>query len=163
MSTINYNKQLLLAGVFFTLHNTEEAIGFSAFVYPSNLPLTMPAPTGRSMIIAIGLITVIAWALILGANAQQKEINQKKLLIALGSVFLVNAFFPHITATIVLRRYFPAVITSIILYLPYSLWILPKLYRSYPGHNLFYQTAITGLILGTGLVLILQFFVHILL
>ena len=162
MSTMNYNKQLWLAGVLYTLHNIEESIGFSTFVYPTELPLAIQTPTASAMILAIGLITVIVWVLILWANPQQKEINKKSLLIILSTVFLANTFFPHMAATIALKRYFPGLITSIILYLPYSFWILPKLYQSYPGHNQFYQTAITGLLLVTVFVLVLQFFVHML-
>jgi len=162
MSTMNYNKQLWLAGVLYTLHNIEESIGFSTFVYPTELPLAIQTPTASAMILAIGLITVIVWVLILWANAQYKEINKKNLLIVLSTMFLANAFFPHIAATIALKRYFPGLITSIILYLPYSFWILPKLYQSYPGHNQFYQTAITGLLIVTVLVIVLQFFTHML-
>lgn len=161
MSTLNYKNQLLFAGGLFTLHNIEETIGFSTFVYPHNLPLAIRPQNADAMILAIGIITVIVWGLILWANIQQKEINRKNLLIMLVAVFLVNAFFPHITGTIFLQRYFPAVITSIVLYLPYSFWILPKLYRSYPKHDQFYQIVIAGLLLGSCFVIILHFFVRI--
>jgi hypothetical protein len=161
MSTLNYKNQLLFAGGLFTLHNIEESIGFSKFVYPRNLPLAIRPQNATAMILAIGLITVIAWGLILWANIHQKEINRKNLLIMLVSVFLVNAFFPHIIGTIFLQRYFPAVITSIVLYIPYSCWILPKLYRTYPKHDYFYQIVIAGLLLGSCLVIILHFFVRI--
>ena len=161
MSSLNYKNQLLLTGGLFTLHNIEEAIGFSTFVYPHNLPLAIRPQNANAMILAIGLITVIVWGIILWANIQQKETNRKNLLIMLVSVFLANAIFPHITGTIFLQRYFPAVITSIVLYIPYSCWIFPKLYRSYSRHDYFYQIVIGGLLLGSCIVIILHFFVRI--
>ena len=48
MSKLDYNKQLLIAVGLFTLHNLEEAIGFSHFVYPANLPLAI-RPVERSL------------------------------------------------------------------------------------------------------------------
>jgi len=152
MSRLDYNKQLLIAGALFTFHNLEEAIGFSHFVYPVNLPLAIRSHNADTMIWAIGLITVIARGLILWANSQPREITRKNLLLIFVSVFIANAFFPHITGAIVLQRYFPAVITAVVLYLPYSGWIMPKLYRSYPKrHEFFYccnRRIVTGYLLN---------------
>ena len=156
MSTLNYKKQLLLAGCLFTLHNLEETIGFFRFVYPPDLPLAMVPLKANAMILAIGIITGIAWTLILWANHQSKETNRKNLLLILVSVFLVNAFFPHIVGTIILHGYFPAVITAIVLYLPYSFWILPKLYRSYVSPEYFFGIIIRGLFLTLSILIILH-------
>lgn len=161
MSQLNYKHQLLIAGALFTLHNIEETIGFSLFVYPTDFPLAIRPQNANAMILAICLITIIALGLIMWANTQSNELNRKNLLIILVSLFIANAFFPHILATIVLQRYFPALITSIALYLPYSFWILPKLYRSYPKHDQFHQVVIGGLLLGTVLAVIIHFFVRI--
>ena len=156
MPTLNYKKQLLLAGCLFTLHNLEEAIGFSRFVYPPNLPLAIVPIAANTMIPAIGIITGIAWALILWANSQPDDTNRKNLLLILVSVFLVNAFFPHIVGTIILRRYFPAVITAIVLYLPYSFWILPKLYRTYTSPEYFLGIILRGLFITGSILIILH-------
>jgi len=162
MSTLNYKKQLLLTGCLFTLHNLEEAFGFSRFVYPPALPLDFVPLQSNAMILAIGIITVIAWALILWVNHQQKETNRKNLLIILASIFLVNAFFPHIVGSIILHRYFPGVITSIVLFLPYSGWILPKLYRTYVSPEYFLGIILRGFFLAGSLVIILQLSITIL-
>jgi hypothetical protein len=161
MATLDYKKQLLFAGTLFTLHNLEEAIGFSNFRYPVNLPMAIRPHSAETMILSIALITIIAWALIMWANMQPKELNRRNLLIIFVSVFIANAFFPHIAGTIVLQRYFPAVITSVILYLPYSIWILPKLFRSYPLRNQFFLVMIGGLSLAIILTVALHFFVNI--
>lgn len=156
MSGINHSNQLLIAGALFTLHNIEEAVGFAHFVYPDYLPLGLRPHNSTAMILAIGLTTIIAWLLILWVNIQTKESNRKNLLTILVSVFIVNAVFPHIIGTIVLQRYFPAVITSVVLYLPYSFWLFPKLYRSFTSRNDFY-ILITG---GLGLTLVLVLALH---
>jgi len=161
MSKLDYSKQLLIAGILFTLHNLEEAIGFSHFVYPPNLPLAIRPHNADTMIWAIGLITLIAWGLILWANNQPRESTRKNLVLIFVSVFIANAFFPHIAGTIVLQRYFPAVVTAVVLYLPYSGWILPKLYRAYPKHQDFYIIVTGGLSLAICLTVILHFFINI--
>jgi hypothetical protein len=161
MIKLNYKNQLLIAGALFTLHNIEEAIGFSRFVFPANLPLAIHPPSANALILAIGLLTIVSWTLIMWANIQQKVSIRKNLLIIFVSVFLVNAIFPHITGALVLQRYFPAVITSFILYIPYSVWILPKLYRSFPTRNDFFIIMLGGLSLAAILTLTIHFFVNI--
>jgi hypothetical protein len=161
MSVLNLKNQLLIAGILFTLHNIEESIGFAHFQYHPDFPLAVQPPSANSMILAIGLITIIVWVLIMWANTQPKESSRRNLLIILVSVFLFNAIFPHITGTIVLQRYFPAVITSLILYIPYSIWILPKLYRSVNSRNDFFLIMTGGLSLAVVLTLITHFFVNI--
>lgn len=155
MSLLNYNKQLLIAGFIFTLHNIEEAFGFSRFIFPSQLPIPVH-PTSTAMIWAIGLITIVGWGFIFAANTQQSENFRKSLLTIFATVFLVNAIFPHIAGAIFLHRYFPALITSIVLFLPYSLWILPKLYRVYSSPFRFFATASGGLALGGIIIVIVQ-------
>jgi hypothetical protein len=161
MSGINHSKQLLIAGALFTLHNIEEAVGFAHFVYPHDLPFGLRSHNSTAMMLAIGLTTIIAWLLIMWANIQTKESNRKNLLTILVSVFIVNAVFPHIIGTIVLQRYFPAVITSVVLYLPYSLWLFPKLYHSFTSRNDFFILITRGLCMTLVLVLMLHFFANI--
>ena len=163
MSTMNFKNQLWVAGFLFTIHNLEEAIGFSRFIYPPDLPLDLIPLQSDAMILAIGIITAIAWGLILWVNHQPKEINRKNLLIILASVFLINALFPHIVGSILLHRYFPGVITSIIIYLPYSGWILPKIYRTYASPEYFLGMIIRGLFLAGSIVIILQLVITVLL
>ncbi|HLP04455.1 MAG TPA: HXXEE domain-containing protein [Paludibacter sp.] len=154
MSGLNYKKHLLVTGFLFTLHNMEEAFGFSRFIYPTQLPAYLPQPL--SMIWAIGLITLLAWGFILVANIQYNENFRKDLLTIFATVFLVNAIFPHIAGTLFLHRYFPAVITSVILFLPYSIWLLPKLYKLYGKPIKFFGVATGGVFAGGIIALCLQ-------
>jgi len=54
----HYNKCLLFAGLFFTIHNIEEAIGTAQFILPSNIKLPIELPLAESMIWSVILITV---------------------------------------------------------------------------------------------------------
>lgn len=154
MGKLNYKKQLLLAGVLFTLHNIEEGAGFTRFIYPTGLNL--PLPDRDSMLASISAITLIAWLAILWAISKKNDTNKKYLLTTLMTVFITNAFFPHITGAIILKRYFPAVISSVILYLPYSIWLLPKLRQSYPATKQFILVSLTGLIITAAITAALQ-------
>jgi len=153
-SVLNYRKHLLLAGVLFTLHNTEEAFGFSRFAYPPHI--LSPIPTTAGMIAAIAIITVIVWGILLWAYWQPNQSIKRNILSIVSAVFLFNAFIPHIVEAIVLQRYFPGVVTATLLFLPFSLWILPKLYRAFPNRSLFYRVVSTGLLLTLLLMLLLQ-------
>jgi hypothetical protein len=154
MPTLHYNKQLFIAGLIFTLHNTEEAFGFRQFRYPEGILNHIP-PAGE-MITAIIIITLIAWIAIIWTTFQTKTGPKRFLLTTLVTVFLINAFIPHILGMIYLGSYFPAVVTAIILYLPYVYWILPKLYNEFETRKSFFITAAQGICLALILVFLTQ-------
>ncbi len=155
MKPIKYRRQLFTAGIIFTIHNLEEAIGFAYFSYPKPLPLPM-ASSAKPMILSIILITIIAWVAILWALRRESKTASKNILTALIAVFLVNAIFPHIAGTLVLGKYFPAAVTSVVLYLPYSCWMLPKLQREYLLKKHFYRSIVVGLLVSILLVILVQ-------
>jgi hypothetical protein len=160
MKPINYHKQLLIAGSLFTIHNIEEAVGFAYFSYPESLPIPLEMPAAKPMILSIILITIIAWLVILWTLPLKSEITKRNILTAFVGVFLLNAIFPHIAGALLLRQYFPAVVTSVVLYLPYSFWALPKLRRLYIVKKHFYTAIIVGLLISLLVVFLLQLFVN---
>jgi len=160
MKPINYHKQLLIAGSLFTIHNIEEAVGFAYFSYPESLPISLKMPAAKPMILSIILITIIAWLVILWTRLRKSQIMKINILTAFVGVFLINAIFPHIAGALLLRQYFPAVVTSVVLYLPYSLWMLPKLRRLYIVKKQFYTAIIVGLLISLLVVFLLQLFVN---
>lgn len=155
-STININQQLLFAGILFTLHNIEEVIGFAFFSYPENVPFSIRPLDSRSMILSIILITAIAWGVILWSLLQNKESPKRDILTVFVVAFLINAIFPHIAGALLFQKYFPALISSVLLYLPYSIWMLPKLRRMYPTLKHYTSTLLIGLIISVLLVLLAQ-------
>lgn len=155
MKPINYRRQLFIAGIIFTIHNVEETVGFAYFTYPKSLPLPLVF-SAKPMILSIILITIIAWAFIYWAIKRKNETASKNILTALIAVFLVNAIFPHIAGTLLLGQYFPAALTSVVLYLPYSFWMFPKLRREYLTKKHFYSAITVGLLISFLLVILAQ-------
>jgi hypothetical protein len=154
MPTLHYNKQLLIAGLLFTLHNSEEIFGFRQFRFDEYA--LMHITRNGEMITAIVIITLLAWIAI-GWSMLQPRINPKRfVLTTLVSIFLFNAFIPHILGAIYVGGYFPAVITAVFLYLPYAYWMLPRLYREFDSRKLFYITVAQGICLT----LVLTFISH---
>ncbi len=156
MKPINYNKQLLIAGSLFTVHNIEESVGFARFTYPENFHIFLKPSAAKPMILSIILITLIAWLTILWTLNRKSEITKKNMLTAFVGVFLINAIFPHIAGAVLLRQYFPAAVTSVVLYLPYSFWMLPKLRRLYFVKKHFYTAIVAGLLISFFVVFLLQ-------
>jgi len=154
MPTLHYNKQLLIAGILFTLHNSEEAIGFRLFRFDENA--LMHITHNGEMTMAIVIITLLA-LIAIGWSVLQPRIGPKRfVLTTLASIFLFNAFIPHILGAIYVGGYFPAVITAVFLYLPYAYWMLPRLYREFDSRKLFYITVAQGLCLALMLTFISQ-------
>lgn len=154
--TNNINQQLLFAGILFTLHNVEESIGFAYFSYPEYFNYPINPPNSKTMILSIILITTIAWGVIIWTILQKKVSTKRNILTSLVAVFIINAIFSHITGALYFQKYFPALISSLSLYLPYSVWMLPKLHRMYPTLKNFTTTMLIGLITSVFLVLLVQ-------
>jgi hypothetical protein len=150
MKGLNYNRQLLVCGILFTLHNIEESVGYAHFTFPSGIKLPFTPPAVQPMVASIVAITFIAWLIILIAKQSKRENSKRDVLAVITTVFLINAIFPHLSSAIALQRYTPAVATSVLLYLPYVFVVLPKLYRNYQPGAMYFKLAITWVII-TGL------------
>jgi hypothetical protein len=139
MKKLNYNKLLLLCGTVFTIHNIEESAGYAFFTLPVTIQLPFSLPTPQPMICAIVAITIIGWIIFLvGIKSKNEKLKRNILAVTIAS-FFVNALFPHIVSAIVLQRYTPAVVTSLLLYLPCTFIMLPSLYRCYQPRSKFFK------------------------
>ncbi|MCK9617809.1 MAG: HXXEE domain-containing protein [Lentimicrobiaceae bacterium] len=154
---LNYNKYLLLTGFFFTLHNIEESVGFAYFTYPQNISLPFCPPSKMQMILSIVILTVIVWGIFLFAFYQKNEIIKRNILAIFSVGLLFNAIVPHIAATIFLQRYTPAVVTSAVLYIPFTLYVIHRLYRSFLKAKEFFITVVSGMIILILLVQLTQY------
>lgn len=154
MPTFHYNKQLLIAGLIFTLHNTEEAFGFWQFRFPEGLLIR--TPEAGEMITAVALITLLAWIAIVWVIRKGGFFSKRFLLTTLAAVFLINAFIPHILGAIYLGSYFPGVVTAVLLYLPYVYWMLPGIYNEYDSRKSFFIAFVQGICISLFFVLVTQ-------
>ncbi len=86
---MNLDRQLIVSGIIFTLHNTEEAIGFYYFNAPEFITVLF---NNQSMILSIIIITIIAWAAIFFTYKSTEKVKAN-ILTTLSIIFLLNAFF----------------------------------------------------------------------
>jgi hypothetical protein len=139
MRNLSYNKALVASGIIFTIHNCEEAIGYALFMPKIDTRLPVAMTRTNPMVAAIIAITIIAWVIISWGLSSRNERLQRDILTLITSVFFVNAFIPHISSTLILMSYTPAVISSIVLYLPFSVYILPKLHSTFKTQKSFFK------------------------
>jgi hypothetical protein len=156
VNELNYNKQLLICGVIFTLHNIEETVGYARFTFPGNINLPFTPPTVQPMIWSIAVITVVAWLIFLFAVWKKSDKLKRDVFAVTITVFLINALFPHILSAIVIQRYSPAFVTSALLYLPYAIVMLPRLYRNYQPRSAYFKLAIIWVLLLALMTVVLQ-------
>lgn len=116
---------ILLAWLFalaVTIHNVEEAILLPAW---SQTAGRWHHPVGpREFRFAVSVLTVAACVAVLMAVIQGKESVGAYFLSGYALAMLLNVLFPHVIATVVLRRYAPGTLTSLFLNLPVTLLLI---------------------------------------
>jgi len=149
---ISLKKHLWISGFIFTLHNLEEAIGF----WYLDLDFKQITLSGFSMLYSIVAITIIAWIAIVWVIVNANVLHRLRLLTLFSVIFLTNAFFPHILGAVYTKFYFPALITSVLLYIPYSVWLLLHLKKEYATLQQLGKIIGVGLVVTWIFVLLLQ-------
>jgi len=113
----------LLFLLSFTLHNIEEALWLPKW---SQYAKKFHPPVSKNEFhFAVLVITVLGYVLtflILLTGSANNIV--KYLYLGFLSMMAFNAVFPHLIATIVLRRYAPGTLTGLLLNLPIGLYIL---------------------------------------
>ncbi|HNR86982.1 MAG TPA: HXXEE domain-containing protein [Spirochaetota bacterium] len=127
-------KILLLTPVFFAVHNAEEALMMRRADGP--VPFFGGYPVSPDQFaVAIVVLTVIGF--LVTAAAWRFWGRRYFLLVMNGflSMFILNAFFPHIIASIVTGTAAPGVATAVLLYLPFGVYGVRSILR----HDLLYR------------------------
>ena len=116
---------VLLSWVFalaVTLHNLEEACFLPAWSRSAGR-WHRPVDT-RVFRFAVGVLTALAY-LVVGLSAQGGKENVATYLLAgYALAMLLNVFFPHVVATLAMRRYAPGTATAVFLNLPVTVMLL---------------------------------------
>ncbi|MBD8025157.1 HXXEE domain-containing protein [Ureibacillus sp. Re31] len=130
-----------------TLHNLEEALWLPAW---SQQVSKFHKPVGKdefhfAVIIITSLAYLITFLFLLYPNL---NLIKYMLIGFLGSM-VVNAIFPHLLATILLRRYAPGVVTGILLNIPINSMIIVRFIQEneITLTGLFISTIIVGIVL----------------
>jgi len=139
----------------FAIHNLEEAISMENWT--KSIPSKVhPKVTTAQFSIAVGLFTVLGFLITLARNYYPS--NEIYLLFVSGfaGMLFLNTFFPHLLATIYLKKYAPGVITGVLINLPLTILILWLVYKLQIISNL--QLGLSILIGGlTGAILAFLF------
>ncbi|HON80340.1 MAG TPA: HXXEE domain-containing protein [Spirochaetota bacterium] len=134
----------------FTLHNIEEALWLPKW---SQYAKKFHPPVAKNEFhFAVLMVTLIGYVLtfLFLATGNTNEIV-KYLYLGFLLMMAFNSIFPHLIATIALRRYAPGTLTGLFLNLPIGLYIVFMLYGEtlVPYKLLLGFAVITSLILGS--------------
>lgn len=115
----------LLSWVFaaaITLHNLEEALLLPRWSQSAG---RWHHPVGaREFRFAVGVLTALAYIAAVLSVVGGKETVGSYFIAGYALAMLVNVFFPHLLATLVLRRYAPGTATALLLNLPVTALLL---------------------------------------
>ena len=116
--------------------------------WSQNVPIQKPVSSGEFHFAAL-IITVLAY-LVAFLYLSFPKINLIKwAFTGFLSSMVINAIFPHLIATILLRTYAPGVITGLLLNLPINTIILYNLHtsKSVSTKEIFISTVVAGILL----------------
>ena len=117
-----------------TVHNIEEAMQLPAW---SKNAGKWHHPVGaREFRFAVIVLTLLAYTVALLATAGGKESVGAYLAAGYALAMLLNVFFPHVIATVMMRRYAPGTLTALLLNLPVTLFLL---YRGFQDGYIHYE------------------------
>lgn len=114
------------------LHNLEEGLAYSlmrgrvaAMLHGLGLGWWSPAP--EMFALALTLLTLSVGALVAWAATGATSGTKIGVLRAVAVVLLINVALPHLPAAAALGGYAPGLVTSLLINLPVSLWVLFRL------------------------------------
>jgi len=140
--------------IAFTIHNIEEAFWLPAFSKSAG-KFHKPVNTFE-FVFALIIITLISILITILFYIYGKESLACYLFFAFNFGMLLNVFYPHLFATILLKKYCPGLITGIIFLLPTSVYILIYGYNNrYFTFPIFWIIAIPFVVLVVGSIPIL--------
>ncbi|MCG6536697.1 MAG: HXXEE domain-containing protein, partial [Syntrophales bacterium LBB04] len=122
---VNKMDFVLLSGLFalaVTAHNLEEALLVPTWSQSAG---RWHHPVGaREFRFAVAVLTVFAYVAVYLAVVGGKEGVGAYLLAGYALAMLLNVAFPHVLATLVMRRYAPGTLTALLLNLPVTVLLL---------------------------------------
>lgn len=119
---MNFNLLIWLFAIAITIHNFEEAIWLPAW---SKTAGRFHHPIGIfEFRFAVTVLTLIAYIMAYLSMTGSKGSIGAYLVSGYALAMLLNVIFPHLIATLVMRRYAPGTATAIVLNLPITSMLL---------------------------------------
>jgi hypothetical protein len=120
--SITYDQLRWLFALALTLHNLEEVILLPK--WSQHAGRWHPKASNFQFRFAVLVLTLLAYGIVLWSYWGGKGSLGDYLLSGYAFAMLLNAFFPHLIATVVLRRYAPGLITALGLNVPVMFMLL---------------------------------------
>lgn len=116
------------------LHNAEEWLTFP--LYPESwtlaqrhFGLAMARPDWGQFELALGLATVLPWALLAWIGGGRANAARAFVLTGMASAIAANVLVPHIPLSLLERGYTPGIASAVLVNLPFCLWVLARTRR----------------------------------
>ncbi len=119
---MNFTGLAKLFALAVTLHNLEEALLLPA--WSQSAGLWHPPIGAREFYFAVTVLTLFAYAVVYFAVTRGRESMGAYILSGYALAMLLNVFFPHVIASVIMRRYAPGTLTGLLLNLPVTFLLL---------------------------------------
>lgn len=136
----------------FTLHNIEEGIWLPA--WSKHAGKYHKEVSGNEFRFAVIVVTALGYLFTFQYFIFPQCIFSKHLYMAFILMMTINVIFPHLAATLVLKKYAPGLITGLLLNAPIGTYIL---FNNISGRNEFIQITGFTVILGIIFILLIKF------
>lgn len=123
-SSVPFSGIALVFAAAVTLHNIEEAVwlpGWSKTVGRLQRPVDP-----FEFRFAVTVLTLLALVLAVGCRIEPIAVFCRYSVSGYALAMLLNVVFPHVAATIALRKYAPGLATALLLNLPVTVWLLHR-------------------------------------
>jgi Na+(H+)/acetate symporter ActP len=131
----NLDLLILILPYAFVLHNLEELISMEK--WSKSIPKSIHPPvTTAQFSVAITLFTLLGFVVVLSKDYYPSEEIYILFVSGFAGMLFLNTFFPHLIATIYLRKYAPGVITGLLINTPLTAIILWLIYDNQLISNL---------------------------
>ncbi len=127
---MNYNLNFFITILpyAFALHNLEEVISMGKWTKSIPKSIHQEVTTGQ-FAIAVGLFTLLGFVVILAKNFFPTREIYFLFVSGFAGMLFLNTFFPHLIATIYLKKYAPGIVTALLINLPLSIFILNSIHK----------------------------------
>lgn len=133
---------VLLFCVAITLHNIEEAIWLPKWSQQSS-KFQKPVTTSQFRF-AVIVITILAYLSSTSYLYSPESKLMKWIFIGFLGSMIVNAIFPHLLATVFMRKYAPGLLTGVLLNIPINSLVL---YQMFEGDLIIWKELILSTLL----------------
>ncbi len=135
---MNDNITLALKLIFllgFTIHNIEESVWLPQWSHHAK---KFHEPVKRNQFVFAVIVVTIIGSLVTVAEIMENKPGGVFSYVYLGFIGMMglNAFLPHLAATIILKKYAPGLITALLLNLPLSIIIITRYINA--GINIYF-------------------------